>query len=286
MQSEDDVDDDTGSESESEAEPAITLEIEERPVESVIPVAISPPYYPKPCIKENIGWIYCLSNPALKTNYYKIGMTKRDPEIRAKELCRPTGVPEPFIVEFAKLVDEPKKKERDIHSILEETYDRPNPKREYFIVPIQLVKSLFKLCSGIWWEGDYGVDEDGNPIYEEDENEEDDDEEEEEEEEEEEHSEEEEVKIGCRDARKCFIDGQRIRHKYGVTAEWIGTYKKKDNSIRHDGNIYKGPRGSPLNAFAGAHRISLGKRKNINGWTACQCEINGKWESCKNLPEL
>ena len=101
MQSEDDVDDDTGSESESESESVrgdqvITLEIEERPVESVTQDNVTPPYYPKSCIKENIGWIYCLSNPALKTNYYKIGMTKRNPEIRAKELCRPTGVPEPF----------------------------------------------------------------------------------------------------------------------------------------------------------------------------------------------
>ncbi len=94
-----------------------------------------------------------------------------------------------------------------------------------------------------------------------------------------------EVKKGCRDAKKCFNNGQKIRNKYGID-EWIGIYNKDNNSIEYNKKIYKGVRGSPLHAFTVAHRISLGKHKKVNSWAACECEINGKWISCENLPEL
>ena len=51
------------------------------------------------------GWVYCLSNPSYKANYFKIGCTKRpDPLIRIRELNGATGVPTNFKLVFAKKV--------------------------------------------------------------------------------------------------------------------------------------------------------------------------------------
>jgi hypothetical protein len=49
---------------------------------------------------EGDQWVYILSNPTLP-NLLKIGYTKLDPDTRAAQISRATGVPLPYKVEWA-----------------------------------------------------------------------------------------------------------------------------------------------------------------------------------------
>ena len=96
----------------------------------------------------DIGFIYCLSNPAFKDGMVKIGLTLRTVEERCREL-RTTGVPLPFVVEFAKQVENPAEKEKYLHMLLAES--RISDDREFFNHPVEEVKALFELFEGPWW---------------------------------------------------------------------------------------------------------------------------------------
>lgn len=63
------------------------------------------------------GWVYVLSNSAMP-GIVKIGYSSKDPEIRARKLGEPTGVPGPFTIECSILVDNPYGLEQRIHSHL------------------------------------------------------------------------------------------------------------------------------------------------------------------------
>jgi hypothetical protein len=203
----------------------------------------------------------------------KIGMTERTPEIRlndanSSDTWRP---PTPYKIEFAKKVFNPKQKEATLHTLLSQYTKRINPKREFFNVSPEEVKTFFDLIDGDLWVKQS---------------------EEEEEEGEEEEEEEEEDKnaiisklpiVKRRDTSKCFTNGQRIRHTIGVNKTWIGIYDSSKNRIMYNGKIYQGR--SPLNQFAKSHyeterndRVS-----NVNAWSECECEVNGKWISTFNL---
>ena len=43
------------------------------------------------------GWVYVLTNPAMP-GLVKIGLTSRNPQVRAAELTQATGVPAPFVI--------------------------------------------------------------------------------------------------------------------------------------------------------------------------------------------
>lgn len=82
----------------------------------------------------NPGYIYILQNPSLSESHLKIGRTGRDPEERAAEISRATGVPTPFeVVWWSESVD--------CHlaeSILHHHLDiyRTNTTREFFDLEI------------------------------------------------------------------------------------------------------------------------------------------------------
>ena len=97
----------------------------------------------------DIGYISCMTNPAFKDGLVKIGLTMRTPEERRRELAS-TGVPLPFVVEFAKRVFNPAEKEKCLHSILEDK--RINADREFFFCPVAEVRALFEMYEGPWWE--------------------------------------------------------------------------------------------------------------------------------------
>ena len=99
---------------------------------------------PQPTRREE-GYIYCLSNP-LYPNTYKVGTTKKDPKIRAKQLYT-TGVPEPFKIEFAKKTQDYKHKEVIIHDLLSTCGQRFH-KREFFNVSLDTIRKLFELIDG------------------------------------------------------------------------------------------------------------------------------------------
>ena len=41
----------------------------------------------------------------------------------------------------------------------------------------------------------------------------------------------------CRDSKKCFTHGQRIRHTIGINKTWIGIYEE-GQGIVHNGITY------------------------------------------------
>jgi len=191
----------------------------------------------------------------------KIGMTERDPEIRlseanASDTWRP---PTPYIIELAKKVYNASQKEKTLHILLEKYTDRINPRREFFRVTLEEVRKFFDLMDGEMWV---------------------------------ESSKEEEitslniapyVKVrsekGCRDMSKCFTDGQRIRHSIGKKS-WIGTYNSSKKGIMCDEKFY-----TSLSNFALMHnRVYNPTRMSTDGWSHCECEVDGKWISTYSLP--
>ena len=207
------------------------------------------------------GYIYCFSNQSMP-GILKVGMTERTPEIRLNEanISDTWRPPTPYKLEFAKKVLNTKQKEITLHKLLSQYTERINPKGEFFRVSTEEVKTFFDLIDGDLWVKDP--------------------EEEEEEEEEEDNL---STISKCRDTRKCFTNGQRIRHTIGINKTWIGTYDSSNNGIMYNGKMYHGR--SPLNQFAKSHyeterndRVS-----NVNAWSECECEVNEKWISTYNL---
>ena len=88
-----------------------------------------------------------------------------------------------------------------------------------------------------------------------------------------------------RDAKKLFVDGQKIHHYCGDDI-WIGVYNSAKNSIHCNGTDYAGR--SPLNEFVKTHyhvRYGSALRYKVNPWHDCKCEENGEWIPTWKLTE-
>jgi len=205
------------------------------------------------------GYVYCFSNISMP-GILKVGMTERTPDIRlteanASDTWRP---PTPYKIEFAKKVTNAKNKENILHSLLEQYTERINPRREFFRITKEEVYKFFELMDGeLWVDSSQLEDEDEDDNISATTN----------------------VK-GCRDMSKCFKNGQRIRHIIGINKIWIGTYDSIRNGIVCNDEFY-----SSLSNFALFHiREYNPTRMSINGWSACECEVDGKWISTYSLP--
>jgi hypothetical protein len=83
-------------------------------------------------------WVYVLSNPS--HSHYKIGYTKNEPEIRAKQISTSTGVALPYKVEFAFQCFNGEALEHEVHRKLE--YCRVNQNREFFDITLHEAKEV------------------------------------------------------------------------------------------------------------------------------------------------
>lgn len=92
------------------------------------------------------GFLYVLQNKAFGANVLKIGLSTREPNIRAREIYRgSTGVPLPFDIAEAFSVADCKRAESLAHRRLR-TY-RLNLRREFFRVPLEIGTSVaFESC--------------------------------------------------------------------------------------------------------------------------------------------
>ena len=109
-------------------------------------------------VLQEYGWIYFASNPNLfhydmdmdkYVPLYKIGYTNMEtPQLRLDRLYK-TGLPNPFVLKFAKKVKHSHEKEQIIHKILEKC--RLNDNREFFIARQEEVRNLFNLIDGEWY---------------------------------------------------------------------------------------------------------------------------------------
>lgn len=92
----------------------------------------------------NPGYVYALQNRSFGNNIIKIGMTTREPDVRAKEIYSgASGVPEPFDIAFACKVANCELAENRIHRRFK-AY-RINNNREFFIITIEIAKKLFSV---------------------------------------------------------------------------------------------------------------------------------------------
>jgi hypothetical protein len=211
------------------------------------------------------GYIYCFSNASMP-NILKVGMTERTPDLRLNEANNSgTWTIPSYKIVIAKKVLNPKQKELTLHMLLSQYTERIHPKREFFRVSEEEVKTLFDLIDGELWVK--------TPEEEEDEEEEDEDEDDTKKSS---HN----IKKHSRNMSKCFTDGQRLRHTIGINKTWIGIYDASKNEIICDMKSYKS-----LSGFAGTHySIERPDRVNsANGWAECECEVNGKWISTYGL---
>lgn len=211
------------------------------------------------------GYLYCFSNPSMP-GILKVGMTERTPEARlseanASDTWRP---PTPYTIEFAKQVSNPSQKEKTLHTLLEQYTERVNPRREFFRISQEEVRTFFDLMDGEMWAETHKEEEN---------------------EQEEDTSSEStpQVKVtggkGCRDMAKCFTNGQHIRHTIGINKTWTGTYDSSKNGIIYDGkllSIYK---------FASNHYAleRPDRTAEVNGWKECECDVDGTWVSTYSL---
>jgi hypothetical protein len=84
---------------------------------------------------EKEGYVYILTNSALKADYLKIGMTTRTSEERADEISRGTGVVCPYQVAYEEQVSDCKAVERVLHQLLAD--HRVQSSREFFYLPLK-----------------------------------------------------------------------------------------------------------------------------------------------------
>lgn len=76
--------------------------------------------------KDKSGFIYVMKNEGSRNNRYKVGVTKREPHIRAKELS--TSYAEDFVVLYYKKMKDVYRAERKIFQLLSE--HRPSDNKE------------------------------------------------------------------------------------------------------------------------------------------------------------
>jgi predicted transport protein len=87
------------------------------------------------------GFIYILLNRAFQNDHYKIGMTTKTPEERAREISNATGVPRAFEVLYEQRVIDCNRAERLLHQRLYQYRSASN--REFFQIPLKAaIKAL------------------------------------------------------------------------------------------------------------------------------------------------
>jgi hypothetical protein len=97
------------------------------------------------------GYIYCFSN-ANMPNILKVGMTERTPDLRLNEANNSgTWTIPSYKIVIAKKVLNPKQKESTLHMLLSQYTQRIHPKREFFRVSEEEVKTFFDLIDGELW---------------------------------------------------------------------------------------------------------------------------------------
>jgi hypothetical protein len=100
------------------------------------------------------GYIYCFSNENMNDTY-KIGFTTRCPLMRLREANNGDtwSLSNKFNIEFAKEVSDCREKEKQIHKHLSIVGERVCENREFFKVPLEVIRSLFELIDGRWYNG-------------------------------------------------------------------------------------------------------------------------------------
>jgi len=87
------------------------------------------------------SWVYVLSNESIP-GQLKIGSTQKDPDTRAKQLSRGTGIPTQFKVEFAFKCFNAESAEKEVHKVLSDA--RISKDREFFAITLNEAQEVIK----------------------------------------------------------------------------------------------------------------------------------------------
>lgn len=203
------------------------------------------------------GYLYCFTNIYLP-GICKVGKTERQPTERLKDANSDTWSPPSWKCEFSKYVKEYSQKELLIHRILEDMSEHI-PRREMFKISVEKVRRIFDLLDEVPLPTEERIQ----------------------------HQQvEEQVKkvltnAGCRNQKKCFTDGQSIRHSIAENV-WTAVYRKTSNTIEHEHVGYKS-----LTEFVAKHYDSQGiQPSSIKAWKDCECFRNDRWISTYDLPTI
>ena len=103
-------------------------------------------------IKAVPGWVYVLTNTAMP-GLVKIGMTGRNPQVRAAELTAATGVPAPFVIAWSRAVSDCVAVEASVHRLLADR--RVSGNREFFRCDVGTARQVIEAAAGAllrpWW---------------------------------------------------------------------------------------------------------------------------------------
>jgi hypothetical protein len=91
------------------------------------------------------GWVYVLTNSAMP-GLVKIGLTTRNPTIRASELTAATGVPAPFVIAWCRAVSDCAYVESAVHRMLDDR--RVSGKREFFCCDVKTARQVIEATAG------------------------------------------------------------------------------------------------------------------------------------------
>lgn len=98
------------------------------------------------------GYIYILTNPSLKDNCLKIGLSRVGVKERAFCLSRSSSIPLDFQIQFESPVEDVITAERRIHLLLDQY--RVNPSKEFFSLHIKDAEEICKYVSDYEKEDD------------------------------------------------------------------------------------------------------------------------------------
>lgn len=94
--------------------------------------------------KDNIGYVYILTNPSFREDWVKIGKSSRPVDVRSKELDN-TAVPLPFEIFATMKTAKYNEVEKLVHKTIDRLTDlRIRQNREFFNVAPQIALDIFK----------------------------------------------------------------------------------------------------------------------------------------------
>ena len=189
------------------------------------------------------GYVYCMTNEHMPL-FVKVGYTDRTPEERLAEANHDTWSIPVWKCEFSCKVKSPREVETLLHQILRKY--RVIDRREFFRCPAEEVRPLFDLLRTQQEQAPAPV-----------------------------------KSPGCREPKKCFRDGQMLKHVYKKN-ECRAIYRAEKDVFVWNTTEY-----SSLSKLHIAHKQSVNPELNTfgNAWDTWECmNEEGDFIQVKNLP--
>ena len=186
-----------------------------------------------------------MSSSTMPADTFKVGFTDKTPTERLTQANSSTWALPNFKIEFAKKVTDAKNKEQKLHKALSSFGKRVDPRREFFVIPLKSIRTLFDMIDGEMWNDEKSSD------------------------------------IPQSFFKKTvehinLVPGQLVRHILKSGDTWVGTYTA-DSGVACNDTKY-----TSLSSFALAHnQIINPARTSTDGWAECEAFVDLVWVPTK-----